>query len=123
MILLDSDIVIYSTKEGNDTLRRFLADRSLGVSIVTYVEVLGFHQITKNDKTELEEFFEITKVIPMSAEIAETAVSLKQSRKMKLGDSLIAATALVEGCKLLTNNVRDFNWIDALTLINPFEDQ
>src|SRR5580765_6533720 len=116
MILLDSDIVIYSTKEGNDTLRRFLADRSLGVSIVTYVEVLGFHQITKNDKTELEEFFEITKVIPMSAEIAETAVSLKQSRKMKLGDSLIAATALVEGCKLLTNNVRDFNWIDALTL-------
>ena len=123
MILLDSDIVIYSTKQGHDALREFLAARSLCVSIVSYVEVLGFHQITETDKTELSEFFKITPVIPISAEIAETAVALKQSRKIKLGDSLIAATALIEGCKLLTNNVRDFNWIDDLLLIDPFETQ
>ena len=41
---------------------------------------------------------------------------------MTLGDALIAATARVHGFSLVTGNVRDFRWIEDLTLIDPFND-
>jgi predicted nucleic acid-binding protein len=40
---------------------------------------------------------------------------------MSLGDALIAATALVHDLTLVTRNVEDFQWIQGLLLLNPFE--
>ena len=40
---------------------------------------------------------------------------------MTLGDSLIAATALVWDHELVTRNTEDFAWIEGLRVINPFE--
>ncbi len=42
---------------------------------------------------------------------------------MSLGDSLIAATAILNNLALVTNNTKDFQWIDSLTIINPFDEQ
>lgn len=120
MLLLDSNIVIYAAKPEFDSLRQFLSEKKLAVSIVSYVEVLGFHQITDQDKNELQDFFAQTKIIPISGEIAAEAIDLRQRRRMKLGDSLIAATALIENVQLVTNNTRDFKWITDLDLIDPF---
>lgn len=122
MVLLDSDIVIYSTKPGYDLLRGFLSERSLSVSVATRVEVLGFHAITEIDKVELEALFQITAVLPITDEIAEKSIELRQIKKMSLGDAFIAATAIVENIPLVTNNTKDFKWITSLTLIDPFED-
>jgi predicted nucleic acid-binding protein len=41
---------------------------------------------------------------------------------MSLGDSLIAATALVHNLILVTRNTDDFNWIANLSLLNPFDE-
>ena len=40
---------------------------------------------------------------------------------MKLGDSIIAATALAIGGDLVTRNVDGFKHIAALRIINPFD--
>lgn len=40
--------------------------------------------------------------------------------KMKLGDAIIAATALAYKIPLVTRNVDDFKHIVGLDLINPF---
>ena len=40
---------------------------------------------------------------------------------MKLGDSIIAATALEIGAKLVTRNVDDFKHIAGLEIANPFD--
>jgi len=42
---------------------------------------------------------------------------------MSLGDSLVAATALVHNHKLITRNASDFNWVPGLVLENPFDGQ
>ncbi len=40
---------------------------------------------------------------------------------MKLGDALIAATALVHGVELVTRNTADFSGIAGLRVINPLD--
>jgi predicted nucleic acid-binding protein len=52
--------------------------------------------------------------------VAARAILLRQQRKMGLADAIIAATALEYGLPLVTRNVRDFNHIADLRLINPF---
>lgn len=51
--------------------------------------------------------------------IFDQAVYFRQQRKMSLGDSLIAATALIHQITLVTHNTQDFAWIDNLSLIDP----
>lgn len=120
--LLDSNIVIYATEPERGSLGEFLAGKIFAVSIISFVEVLGFHKIADRDKEEFENFFKATQIFPLSNEIASTAVELRQLRKISLGDSLIAATAIVEGCMLVTKNTKDFKWIGSLSLIDPLKD-
>ena len=121
MVLLDSNVVIYSTQAAPefDALRRYLLINPHCVSLITYIEVLGFHEINENDKATLGIFFDAVPVLSVTSEIATQAVRLKQNQKMKLGDALIAATAIEHDMALVTRNTKDFKWIDSLKLINP----
>ena len=42
---------------------------------------------------------------------------------MSLGDALVASTALVYHHTVVTHNVRDFAWIDKLTVFDPLADE
>jgi hypothetical protein len=42
----------------------------------------------------------------------------KTFKKIKLGDAIIAATALVHQLKLVTRNIRDFNGIENLEIVD-----
>jgi predicted nucleic acid-binding protein len=46
----------------------------------------------------------------------------RRVRKIKLGDSLVAGTAIVYDLTLVTRNVDDFLGIDGLRILNPFEE-
>jgi len=41
---------------------------------------------------------------------------------MSLGDALIAATALEHRLILATRNVKDFEWITGLKIVNPIRE-
>jgi len=87
--------------------------------LVSYVETLGYHRLSIEDKQFLEEFFEASEILPITDDIADGAVRLRQKRRMSLGDSLIAATALQYNLILVTHNTDDFDWIEELTLLDP----
>jgi toxin FitB len=70
----------------------------------------------------LELFFSTTVQLPIDTEVVIQAVMLKQQRKMSVGDSLIAATALVHNLVLVTRNVKDFDWIENLRVFNPIKE-
>jgi predicted nucleic acid-binding protein len=121
-MLVDSNILIYAAQPGYAQLRRFIADHAPAVSAVSYVEVLGYHQLDDEDRQYLEEFFRLAQVLPLSQAVLDQAVALRQQRKMSLGDALVAGTALVHGLPLVTRNVGDFQWIQGLSLLNPFDE-
>lgn len=67
-------------------------------------------------------FFAKAKILPLTQPVLDEAVRLRQAKKIKLGDSLVAATALVHGLALVTRNTEDFAGIEELRILNPFVD-
>ena len=118
-MLLDSNIVIYSAEHEYVGLFRHILSEPRVVSIVSYIEVLGFHALDENRKRFFEDFFQSVEMLPLTPEIANKAVELRRQRSMGLGDAIIAATALEHSLTLITRNTRDFRWIDNLDLHNP----
>lgn len=80
---------------------------------------MGCRKLSQLARGELEKFFAATEILPITDAIVASAVTLRQSRKMSLGDAIIATTALTAGRTLLTHNIRDFAWVAGLTVIDP----
>ena len=118
-MLLDTNIVIYAASPNYPDLLKLVGDPSSAVSLVSYIEALGFSRLGTTERTTLERFFAGMEVLPITDLVAREAVRLRQQRKMALGDSIVAGTALVHGRTLVTRNAGDFAWIPDLKLLNP----
>lgn len=120
MRLLDSNIIIYASKPGYEFLQATVGAPDACTTAVSYVEVLGYHLLTQSEADHLEEFFANTPMLPLVPAVLDQAVRLRRQRKMKLGDSLVAGSALAHHCTLVTRNTQDFDWITGLALFDPF---
>jgi predicted nucleic acid-binding protein len=122
-MVCDSNILIYAAEPG-DTLCLPLVQRPDAlISSVTRVEVLGFPgfaSLPQERQDSLEAIIASSVEVPLDNEIILQAISLRRLKRMSLGDSLIAATALEYGVPLVTRNDSDFIHIAGLIVINPF---
>lgn len=91
----------------------------MAVSVISEVEVLGYHKLNEPEKQFFRVYFDNVQKIPLNSPILQKAIKLRQQRKMSLGDSLIAATALECSLPLLTRNTTDFSGIEELEVYNP----
>ncbi len=62
---------------------------------------------------------EIANVLPLNEVVINQTIALIQTKKIALGDALIAATALVYNLTLISHNISDFKNIYGLKVINP----
>jgi|SRR6185369_11771216 len=122
-MLLDSNIIIYSAQPENEFLRQLIAEQTPAVSAVSYVEVLGYHRLSDAERAHFEAFFAEAQVLPLSQQVLDAAVRLRQTKKIKLGDSLVAGTALLHNLTLVTRNIDDFTGIEHLKVLNPFSER
>jgi len=118
-MLLDSNIIIYSAQPAHADLRAMIAASAPAVSAISVVEVLGYHKLPDPERAHFEEFFRVATVLAVSEVVISRAVTLRQQRRMTLGDALIAGTALAHELELLTRNVDDFRWIPELRVRDP----
>ena len=118
-MLIDSNIMITAAKPGNLELARFLYSIARSVSIITYIESYGYHSLSETERNDLQEIFEHCDILPLTDNIADQAIMLRQQRRMGLGDAIIAATAMTHNLALVTHNTEDFRWINGLELLDP----
>lgn len=90
-------------------------------SIISKVEILGYHKLHSAEKATLTELLNSLELIYLTPACYEIAIQLRQQRKLTLGDSLIAATCLERGYTLATYNTADFARIEELKVFNPLE--
>ncbi len=119
MKLLDSNIIIYSAMEDYSFLREIYKEDDIFVSDITRLEVLGFHKITLIQEKYFKSVFSVIDIIPISVNIINTAIELRKTYNLSVGDSIISATALNNDLNLYTNNVNDFKNIKNLHKVNP----
>ena len=119
-MLLDTNILIYMAQPGGESLQAQMVSASPAASLIARVEALGFQSITAGERERMDKVFAWVEVLPVDDAVADAAILLRQARRMKLGDALIAATALLYDLPLVTRNVDDFKHIAGLQIINPF---
>ena len=122
--LVDTNIAIYILKGGlSENVTAYLApilSDGCMMSIISRIELLGFAFPEAADEAKAVKFVEESILLPLSDEVADLAIEIRKKHKTKLGDTLIAATAIVHNLSLLTRNDADFKNIEGLKVTNPF---
>ena len=121
--LLDSNILIYAAQPEHAFLDEWLEAPATMLSAISITEVLGYEGITSDDEELFEAMFAQLIMQPVSETILRRAAGLRRVRKIKLGDAIIAATALETDRQLVTRNEQDFRGIQGLRVINPFTER
>ena len=114
-ILVDTNILIYLL-QGDDTLSEILQGKQLYVSFITELELIGFHPVTPQYETQIEALLNDCQIVPLNTNIKLQYKALRKLHKLKLADSIIAATALSLNIPLVTAD-KQFKTIGELGLI------
>ena len=136
-ILLDTNVISETTRPSpNERVIYYLAR-----GIPAYISALTLYELKhgaaslkeKKRREELLRWVALIRatyeayILPMTADIAETAAVLranagKRGRPTHIEDAIIAATAGKHNLTLVTRNISDFE-VTGVPLLNPWEEQ
>jgi predicted nucleic acid-binding protein len=119
MVCFDTNIIIYL---GNQTLdASIIGKEPICYASASLIEALGYPDILAAEEHRIMELFGTMIEIPLNSSVIQTAVKLRQLKRISLGDAIVAATAIENDCVLWTANIDDFVNIDGLRLHNPLK--
>jgi predicted nucleic acid-binding protein len=118
---LDTNAILYYLKDDPDTVASlrnvFTQNVPLYVSAITELELFAFSNLSTAEEKLIEELLTTVAVISLDSHIARLSAFIRRQYRLKVPDSVIAATALFTGSTLLTRNTRDFRRIPNLSLL------
>lgn len=128
MYALDTNTVLDYFRGKGQVAARLLATPPSEVALPAvaayevWVGVLG-SQNAKRRQVEYERFLAVVAILPFDAVAGRRAADLRLALSRKgdlIGpmDTLIAATAMAHGATLVTRNVREFDRVPGLTVVN-----
>jgi predicted nucleic acid-binding protein len=125
MYLLDTNVVIHYLDKSLplksiDFLNQFI-DQDCFLSVITQMEALGFNFKNSTEKNITEVFMENSIILDLNPEVVQKTIAIRKSRKIDLPDAIIAATAIVYDFTLITQNMKDFEKIQNIKILNSFE--
>lgn len=136
MYLVDTNVIseLRNPRTANRNVMAWDASVSRSLLYISTVSVLeleiGVRQKERSDVRQgrlLRDWIEnkvlpafSDRIIPIDLEISRRCAALHVPDPRPLGDSLIAATALVHGMTVVTRDVKDFT-LTGVSLLNPWE--
>lgn len=91
-IFLDTNIVLYLLS-GDETIADFLNDKTVFLSFVTELELLGYKAIDPEELSKVENLLTDATIIDINSEIKKIVIGLRKAYKIKLPDAIVAATS------------------------------
>ncbi len=120
-ILCDTDVIIEYLK-GNETTKKIfdkLERANITLSAITLME-LYYGALNKRELNKIKRALSEFNILPLDEEITEIAINLietySKSHGLKIPDALIASTAIYYDFSLWTYNIKDFRFIENLSL-------
>lgn len=118
---LDTNAILYYLKDDAKAVSLlrgiFVDDAPVYISAITELELFAFSRISTQEQRLLEEVLKTVSVIPVDSHIARLASFIRREYRLKVPDSVIAATAMFTGSALVTRNTRDFKKVSGLSLL------
>ncbi len=113
-VVLDTNIIILASKQKIDTTVLLEKYDHFYVSIITYMEVYGYDFEDSREKEFIDELFEGLEILEINKPIAEQVILYRKrkSKKIKLPDAIILATAKFLNADLITADWDDFQGVD-----------
>lgn len=106
MVLLDSNAIIYLSKGLVGVDEIFADGEKYAVSVITYMEVLGYEFESTKEKKVIEELFSYLHIVYIDEVIVKKVIQIKRKNKIKLPDAIICATTIINNATLITNDTR-----------------
>lgn len=94
-------------------LTKNLALQDCAFSVISRIELLSYPDLTAADENTIRAMLGQMNCLPIMPLVEEYTIMMRRSRKVKLPDALILATAKVHGLTLLTLDKR----LEALSLV------
>lgn len=104
--LLDTNFIPGLLKSNPETLAlindRQIKSHQCAYSAITRMELLGFPGITSAEEFLIQQKLARLTHLAVTASVEDIAIGLRRTRKVKLPDAIIVATALSVGVELIT---------------------
>lgn len=122
--ILDSNVIILASKELIDVENLLSKYDVFYVSVITYIEVYAFNFQSSIEKNIIDEIFANLEIVQLNQEIADQAILYRKntSKKIKLPDAIILASAKYINADLLTDDWDDFQNVDSTVNVKDIDD-
>lgn len=119
--LFDTNVVIYllNNRLPQSALNK-LSSVIAELSLITKIELLGYHKITMPQQQAIENFIVSSILHPITEDIADRSIIIRKQFNIKTPDAIIAATAMEHNLVLLTHNTNDFAKVAGLQIADPY---
>ena len=121
VVIIDTDVLVEFLRGSAETIKALKAIKpeNLAISSITRMELL-VGALNNAELRKIEKSLNAIREIPVSEAISTRAVNLikkyAKSHGLKIPDGIIAATAIEQSVELFTYNIKDFKFIQGLTL-------
>jgi predicted nucleic acid-binding protein len=114
-LLLDTNIVLYLLA-GDKTVASILDQKKIYLSVISEIELYGFGHLTITEEKKIDRFINDCVLIDINEQIKTTAIRLRKRYRIKVPDSIIAATSIYLNVPLISAD-NDLKKIEEITFI------
>lgn len=104
--LLDTNIVIDYLNGVAAAKRELERYDTVAISMITWIEVMV--GVPEHAREITAKFLANFRLLSISPEVMELTVDVRTTKRLKMPDAIILATALAHGLTLVTRNTKDF---------------
>lgn len=102
-IFLDTNIILYLLS-GDKTIASLLNERNIYISFVTELELLGYKDLTSQDREKIKDLLADSTIIDINSMIKNIVIELRKNYKIKLPDAIIAASSQFLNIPFMTSD-------------------